>query len=939
MKQSTQKNIWLQPIFHVIMVLVLLVGPLCYVAMAADPLVPYPNINNLYLDTFNGGILLPSTGQNTCYDTYGNTIDCAGTGQDGEFQSGLKWPIPRYSVAKDTKCIIDNLTGLMWARDPSQFGGGFWQAAIDKINSINNTVELCGYSDWRMPNFNEFDSLASEGGGNNADWLNSQGFINIPPYYSNYWSSTKMYNAGDFWAFDPGRILWNWGYANEYALGVWPVRTEKTGIYKIPKTGDKVSSYPGDDGDLKIGQAWPIPRFIDNGNATITDQLTGLDWSKDASPSGPPDCSSNTNPYLSWQGGLDFVKCLNQNIFLGFNDWRMPNRVEMLSLIERSSQNLLPEGHPFINLYREYWTSTTRAAYSNSSAWDIEMQAGFTNSPHTHKFFRKAVWPVRKGLSSGSENAISINSGDPTTYTTTVTLSLSATNPSGVAFMLIANDANCTDAVEEPYATSKQWTLTTGNGTKTVYVKFKNTQGIWSQVYSATIILDMPIPVNGACGSANGNVLVAPPASTDLCTAVYPSIVEGNGPWNWICYGINGGTNAICSSQPAFPPLANASPDQTVHAGTSVTLNGSNSLSPQGSTLSYLWRLFSAPEGSSATLINTSSVIAKLTTDLQGDYIVELVVTDSYGLSSTPANVKISTTNSEPVPDPGADQALSVLGSKVTLDCNSSYDLDGDPITCLWAFVSKPEGSNAIIDSTSIVKPTFTADKYGSYVLALIVSDQWSKSNEKNVTVSFTNLKPVANPGNYQTVDMYATVSLNGEASSDANKDTLSYSWSIISKPAGSKASLSGANTITPSFMADVNGLFVVSLIVNDGQLYSEPVNVLIQVVATQSVAVNEVRASIDVIDSLPLPDLKNKNLKNPFINKLQTVIDDLQVDNYQDALDKLQHDLLAKTDGCHTGNMPDNNDWITDCQTQSILYNQLMRVINVMQYLTRQQL
>ena len=50
----------------------------------------------------------------------------------------------------------------------------------------------------------------------------------------------------------------------------------------VPKTGKTTSYATGDDGDLEKGVAWPIPRFTDNSNGTIRDNLTGLIWLKDA---------------------------------------------------------------------------------------------------------------------------------------------------------------------------------------------------------------------------------------------------------------------------------------------------------------------------------------------------------------------------------------------------------------------------------------------------------------------------------------------------------------------------------------------------------------------------------------------------------------------------------------------------------------------------------
>lgn len=58
---------------------------------------------------------LPATGQTTCSDMNGGTVDCANTGQDGEYQAGVAWPNLRFTVgtADAADCVTDNLTGLM----------------------------------------------------------------------------------------------------------------------------------------------------------------------------------------------------------------------------------------------------------------------------------------------------------------------------------------------------------------------------------------------------------------------------------------------------------------------------------------------------------------------------------------------------------------------------------------------------------------------------------------------------------------------------------------------------------------------------------------------------------------------------------------------------------------------------------------------------------
>lgn len=58
-------------------------------------------------------------------------------------------------------------------------------------------------------------------------------------------------------------------------------------------------------------------------------------------------------------------------------------------------------------------------------------------------------------------------------------------------------------------------------------------------------------PVNGACGSANGQALSSAPSEAGLCSAGTASQVQGAGPWTWTCAGVNGGTTASCATRAA----------------------------------------------------------------------------------------------------------------------------------------------------------------------------------------------------------------------------------------------------------------------------------------------------------------------------------------------------------------------------------------------------
>jgi hypothetical protein len=90
--------------------------------------------------------------------------------------------------------------------------------------------------------------------------------------------------------------------------------------------------------------------------------------------------------------------------------------------------------------------------------------------------------------------SILINGGAPTTPSSSVTLTLSATDNCGVASMRFSNDGT-TWADLEPYATTKNWTLASGEGTRTVYVYFKDGAGNASGIYSDSITVYSPVTV------------------------------------------------------------------------------------------------------------------------------------------------------------------------------------------------------------------------------------------------------------------------------------------------------------------------------------------------------------------------------------------------------------------------------------------------------------
>ena len=94
------------------------------------------------------------------------------------------------------------------------------------------------------------------------------------------------------------------------------------------------------------------------------------------------------------------------------------------------------------------------------------------------------------------------------------------------------------------------------------------------------------------------------------------------------------------------------------------------------------------------------------------------------------------------------------------------------------------------------------------------------------------NVAPVADPGTYQVVSPKDKVILDGTGSHDANGDTLSYIWTFISKPSGSQAVMSNRYMDKPSFTADMEGKYIIQLVVNDGEFDSMASNITVMAAA-----------------------------------------------------------------------------------------------------------
>ncbi len=222
---------------------------------------------------------------------------------------------------------------------------------------------------------------------------------------------------------------------------------------------------------------------------------------------------------------------------------------------------------------------------------------------------------------------------------------------------------------------------------------------------------------------------------------------------------------------------------------------------------------------------------------------------DSSEADEANAPIVPPTSNNAPVANAGVDQAV-IATAVVTLDASGSSDADGDALSYQWTFSSLPENSGAALSDASGISPSFSTDIDGSYVIALTVSDGVSNSSVDTVTITAeaadTNHTPVANAGADRNITTRERVTLNGSASTDADGDPLTYSWTLDTRPSGSNASLNNSGTVNPDFTADIDGEYQVSLIVSDSSEISLADSVTIISTSTGSTPVNRSYAIVD---------------------------------------------------------------------------------------------
>ena len=298
-------------------------------------------------------LLLPDTGQTTSYTTT--------FGEDNDYTIN-----PPSFTNNSNGTITDNVTGLMW----QQADGG--EMTIENAISYCDNLVLGGFSDWRLPTKQESMSILNLDKNNPA--LNTVYFTNTNAEY--WWTSTVNYaNPNSIWITNAGG-------------GTGPKLKTET----ISAGGIK-SFHPRAVRSLTTPTI--VTHFTDNGDGTITDNVTNLIWQK----------APNTTTY-TWEQAISYAENL---ALAGSSDWRLPNIKELVSINDETTNA------PSINITyfptmvsARYWSSTTQFAPGGTSAWFNDFQ-NFGISSYDLKTISHNVICVRGIPSSLNTNEIANN--------------------------------------------------------------------------------------------------------------------------------------------------------------------------------------------------------------------------------------------------------------------------------------------------------------------------------------------------------------------------------------------------------------------------------------------------------------------------------------------------------------------------------------------------
>jgi hypothetical protein len=175
-------------------------------------------------------------------------------------------------------------------------------------------------------------------------------------------------------------------------------------------------------------------------------------------------------------------------------------------------------------------------------------------------------------------------------------------------------------------------------------------------------------------------------------------------------------------------------------------------------------------------------------------------------------------------PTANADTASTAEDAQLFLVASSLLSNDTDPEGDRLSIDSVQSGTGGTVTLVGgDVEFTPSANFNGAAGFTYTMRDAHGATATASVAVTVTpvNDAPVANAGVDQSLRFHNTATLDGTGSSDVDGDALSYAWTLVTRPAHSRATLGGAASAHPTFDADKVGTYVLTLVVNDGTVNS----------------------------------------------------------------------------------------------------------------------
>jgi len=315
--------------------------------------------------------------------------------------------------------VTDTKTSLMWLLDGSCLTKLDWQGALTSMKPLNSGQGDSGcsssvkqYTDWSLPNAIELRSLIDY----EADYpaLSTEHlFKSVAP---GYWTSTTVAAAPN----QAFMVDFNTG-AMRPALKTEPFHTLAVRQTVAPSNRPRKESEKGSD--LGVEEQYvlalnpevpseiywpPPPRFLDNGDGTSMDSITGISWLTDAN------CLGKRN----WQGAIELIRGFNASpkkfkcadYDAGVNDWQMPTLAEMRELVNKdekdNSEWLTRQGLKNVEGNTSYWTAS-ESPLNLYFADGMNLKTGKAGDyPKSLKF---SVWPNHKTQEGKQESPPLLN--------------------------------------------------------------------------------------------------------------------------------------------------------------------------------------------------------------------------------------------------------------------------------------------------------------------------------------------------------------------------------------------------------------------------------------------------------------------------------------------------------------------------------------------------